>query len=174
MFFAAVIEIDRDPIKAIRGLRSLRGGTVLRYASLPEELCEKLPKGIFAHQHTTTMLHMVYRIITFLLVAATLVGCASLNESDINRFIKGMSPDQVRSIATRKPYDTRTFTLPSMPGDRFTVMFFTFEPIEDDGYLDYHVAFRNDKLFYWGYPYEFNRSPDTLLNAIGAAVVEQP
>ena len=36
---------------------------------------------------------------------------------------------------------------------------------------DYFLAFRNNQLLYWGYPHEFARSVDPLINEIGRKAV---
>jgi hypothetical protein len=38
---------------------------------------------------------------------------------------------------------------------------------------DYYLVFKDSKLMYWGYPYEFNRYPDPIYNELGAAVVKR-
>ena len=36
-----------------------------------------------------------------------------------------------------------------------------------EGYSQVYVAFVDNRLYYWGYPYEFNRHSDPLINKIG-------
>ncbi|MCX6139661.1 MAG: hypothetical protein NTX15_02330 [Candidatus Kapabacteria bacterium] len=113
----------------------------------------------------------IFRIWIVLGIASTLiVSCSSFNVADANKFQKGMSPEQVEGIASNGPKKTVTFKLPAESTSTFTAL--VFDLSIGSASADYFAVFENNKLLYWGHPYEFNRYPDSRMNAIGKAAVE--
>jgi len=109
------------------------------------------------------------RVLGIALLCIVLSACAAFNLGNANRFQKGMTPDQVESIASKGPKKVVEFTIASIPAETFTAM--VFDLALGSTAADYYAVFRNGKLYYWGHPYEFNRHPDKELNMIGQAAV---
>ncbi len=112
------------------------------------------------------------------------VSCASstMSLSEANRLQKGMTSASVSEVLSVEPRQTVTFAVPQ--GSNNTIIAMVFEmsvgrTSSDFSSLfvskpksDYIAVFENDKLLYWGHPYEFNRHPDPRLNEIGRIAVE--
>lgn len=102
--------------------------------------------------------------------------------AEANRLQKGMTSANVTEVLSVEPRQTVTFTVPQ--GSNNTIIALVFEmsvsrTSSDFSSLfvskpksDYIAVFENDKLLYWGHPYEFNRHPDPRLNEIGRIAVE--
>lgn len=103
------------------------------------------------------------------ILALVCASCTSFNMGDANRLRKGMSPDMVLGLVSKGPRTTVTFTIPSEPRSRFSAQ--VYDLALGSAKADYYAVFENDKLIYWGHPYEFNRYPDPRMNEIGAAAV---
>ncbi|MCF7920881.1 MAG: hypothetical protein K9N06_13300 [Candidatus Cloacimonetes bacterium] len=102
-----------------------------------------------------------------LLLAA---GCAQFTLSDAAYLRKGMSIEETLLITEVQP--VLTFIL----GDVSTqdkIEVYIFRISSGDYRSNYLIAFKNDALLYWGYPHEFARSKDALLNEIGEKAVKQ-
>lgn len=55
----------------------------------------------------------------------------------------------------------------SKPGKKYLVHIYVI--LSGQVETPYICAYENEKLIYWGYPWEFNRHLDPVLNEIGAA-----
>lgn len=115
---------------------------------------------------------MTQHIRTWFAIAVTgalMASCTSFTVANANKFQKGMSPSQVEDIASKGPKKTVAFTLPSEPSATFKALVFSLSI--GSATADYYAVFEDEKLLYWGHPYEFNRYPDPRMNAIGMAAV---
>lgn len=118
------------------------------------------------------------------MISVVFVSCAtsSMGLADTNRLQKGMTSAKVQEVLSVDPKSTVTFAVPK--GSNTTIVAMVFSMVvgsTNDSFIaintskpkaDYFVVFENDKLLYWGHPYEFNRHPDPRLNEIGRIAVE--
>lgn len=76
-----------------------------------------------------------------------------------------MPVTEVAETVSHEPENTFEISLPSKP----TVKYFVEQYIIAFGDYKsvYFVVYEGGKMLYWGYPLEFNRHPDALLNEIG-------
>lgn len=106
---------------------------------------------------------------TIVLVSITITllctSCSHFTLADANQFHKGMSINEVAATVSRSPENTFEISLPSKP----TIKYFVeqYEISFGDYKSVYFVVYEGGKMLYWGYPLEFNRHPDALLNEIG-------
>jgi len=104
-------------------------------------------------------------VITLAIVTVVLTSCSSFELSDANKLQKGMSPSTVLNTVSKGPDRVFDISIPSRPNMKYTIYMFT---LKLGGITaDYIAAFNDDKLLYWGHPYEFNRYPDPVINEIG-------
>lgn len=107
-------------------------------------------------------------IIALMLGALFLASCSSFELSDANKLQKGMTTAQVLNTVSKGPDDIFDIHISSRPNVQYTIYKFT---LKLGGITaDYLAAFNDDKLLYWGHPYEFNRYPDPEINEIGREV----
>lgn len=100
-----------------------------------------------------------------------LAGCAAFNLGDANRLQKGQTKDQVLDVVSKGPSKTFEIKAPGDASRKLEVMSFV---LKNAGTAtEYFAVFEDNKLLYWGYPYEFNRHPDIRLNEIGRLAVEE-
>lgn len=100
-----------------------------------------------------------------------LTSCNHITINDVNNIQKGMSRTQVQTIVSTKAVKEFTIALSSRPDSRYFIQVFSF--FVEEYQSDYFIVYENEKLLYWGYPYEFNRHPDPLLNDIGKTAVAE-
>lgn len=104
-------------------------------------------------------------ILAMTIVALVLTSCSSFELSDANKLQKGMTTAQVLNTVSKGPDNIFDIRIPSRPNVQYTIYQFT---LKLGGITaDYLAAFNDDKLLYWGHPYEFNRYPDPVINEIG-------
>jgi hypothetical protein len=104
-------------------------------------------------------------IISLSAAAILLASCSSFELSDANKLQKGMTTEQVLNTVSKGPDNIFDIRIPSRPSMQYTIYQFT---LKLGGIkADYLAAFNDDKLLYWGHPYEFNRYPDPVINEIG-------
>lgn len=103
--------------------------------------------------------------------SSSLISCFRFTLVDANAIQKGMARSEVAKIVTKGPVKEFEIRLNSAQSNKYFVQFYE---IASGGFLsDYFAVYENDKLLYWGYPYEFNRHPDTKLNEIGKELVAE-
>lgn len=112
-----------------------------------------------------------YKINIFLIsLSLIILSCANnLTLSKISPLRKAMAEEEVNSIiqtetnrefsikidSTKEIIDVRTYTLSSGSYDS-----------------NYLLCYKENKLLFWGYPHEFARSNDKIINEIGKKSVE--
>jgi hypothetical protein len=106
-----------------------------------------------------------------MIVILSITGCAHFSITDTNKLYKGMNVASVLQVVSKGPVDEFDITSPSDPSIVFHVLHFDMHQGGISG--DYYLVFKDSKLMYWGYPYEFNRYPDPIYNELGAAVVKR-
>jgi hypothetical protein len=62
-------------------------------------------------------------------------------------------------------------TSPDLPKDSTYHLAISEFPTASDRDVIWLYAFKNDQLFYWGYPYQFRRHSDKEINAFGEAAM---
>lgn len=82
-----------------------------------------------------------------------------------------MSVAKTLDISPKSPINEFNILLPSEPTAKMLIHVYILSV--GDYKSDYFLAFRNDRLVYWGYPHEFARSSDPYLNEIGKVAVEE-
>lgn len=92
--------------------------------------------------------------------------------SDANKVRKGMTKKEVKSQVAGSPVKDFQISITSDPNATFNVMYYIVQ-MGGSVFSDYYLVFENDKLLYWGQPYEFLRHPDTKLNEIGVAAANR-
>ena len=110
--------------------------------------------------------------ILVLMAVFCLASCVSsdgfMTLSDAASLRRGMSVVESKSVLPHPPkYE---FTLDSIHDDE-PVLVDAYYVISGDYSAQYILAFSKDSLLYWGYPHEFARSRDALINAIGEQAV---
>lgn len=100
-----------------------------------------------------------------------LCSCAQFSPETLDRFHKGMSVSKTLDISPKSPKNEFTILLHSDPTAKLLIHVYILSV--GDYKSDYFLAFRNDRLVYWGYPHEFARSSDPYLNEIGKVAVEE-
>ncbi len=109
--------------------------------------------------------------IVVIFCTSSLISCHRFTLIDANTIQKGMARSEVASIVTKAPVKEFEIRLNSAPSNKYFVQFYE---ISSAGFLsDYFAVYENDKLLYWGYPYEFNRHPDAKINEIGKELVAE-
>lgn len=109
--------------------------------------------------------------IVITVVSVVLFSCAAFDLADANKLQKGMSAATVLDLVSKGPSKTFPISLPNEGGRKLEVMAFNLKNAGVEA--DYYAVFENDKLIYWGYPYEFNRYPDVRYNEIGRLAVSE-
>jgi hypothetical protein len=114
-------------------------------------------------------------LLLLLAVAALLVvTCAStvgrMTLSDAANLRKGMSAEESKAALPEPP--KFEFALEPI-GDESSILVHAYNVVSGDYSSEYILAFTDGKLLYWGYPHEFARSRDSLVNAIGEQAVSK-
>jgi len=111
-----------------------------------------------------------------------LFGCTSYKFASLYQLKRGMTYDNATAILTDEHYngmelisslkdDTHTI---KKGEDTYKVLFMIKKYRRQTSNHEslYMFAFQNDKLLYWGFPYEFNLSHDSKYNSIGEGATE--
>ncbi len=108
-----------------------------------------------------------YGFISLLLLV--LVSCVpSIQLHDVATLRMGMGPDESVAAMGTPPRHVFEWSLPET-GDPIVVQSYL---LRSGGYdSTYLLAYRNESLIFWGYPHEFARSSDPILNQIGKEAV---
>ncbi len=111
-----------------------------------------------------------YGFISLLLLV--LLSCApSIQIHDVAKIRMGMSPDESVAVMGTPPRHVYEWSLPET-GDPIVVQSYLLT--SGDYGSTYLLAYRNGSLIFWGYPHEFTRSSNPILNQIGKeAVIRQ-
>lgn len=106
---------------------------------------------------------MTARILLIIISVFMLYSCkTSISVSDLTELQKGMNESQVASQLDRKP--DNSFSIESGTGETIKVQIFRLATGDYDSV--YLVSFRNGELIWWGYPHEYARENNDLLNKI--------
>jgi|JI10StandDraft_1071094.scaffolds.fasta_scaffold306552_3 hypothetical protein len=99
-----------------------------------------------------------------------LCSCSHFTPATLDRYKKGMSIEKVTELSPVLPETEFEITF-SNPTVKVKVL--VFELALGSYNSVYFLAFKDDKLLYWGYPHEFARVSDPFLNQIGRVAVEE-
>ena len=75
-----------------------------------------------------------------------------------------MTVEEVVSLSSKNPKLNFTINLPS---NRMSYRVLMFRINTGNLESDYFAVFTDNKLMYWGHPYEFKRYPDPIVQEIG-------
>lgn len=109
--------------------------------------------------------------IVIFLVSVILGACAHFTPETLDKFQKGMPLATTLNIAPIAPHTEMSITIPSDAKSVYAIHVYVLSM--GDYKSSYFLAFRNDKLVYWGYPHEFARSSDHYINEIGKIAVDE-
>lgn len=108
-----------------------------------------------------------YLIAIFLLLP--LLSCVeNIHMRDLVKLRMGMSPGEPPALMEVSPKKVFQWSM-STTGDSIIVQSYILA--SGDYNSSYFLAYRNDSLIFWGYPHEFARSSDPLINQIGKEVL---
>ena len=98
------------------------------------------------------------------------VSCARMTLSHVGRLRKGMTVQESQQVTNISP--NYVFLLDLSEGDEI-IEVHSYTLSSGDYHSKYFLAYQNNLLIYWGYPHEFARSRDPLLNEIGRNAVSR-
>jgi hypothetical protein len=116
------------------------------------------------------MLRACLKNALFMLLACALAltSCATVTLTDVGNLRIGMTVEEVKSTLPIPPkYDFPV----EMADKTMQIQVLVYLLHSGDYASNYLLAFKNDQLFYWGYPHEFARSKESLINEIGEKAV---
>ncbi len=111
---------------------------------------------------------------TSLVMAAILfsTSCAatSITITAVGQLKKEMREEEAKSVLKVKP----KYAFPvALTGNDANIQVSVYVLSSGDYGSYYLLAFRDDKLFYWGYPHEFARSTNAVINETGEKSVQE-
>lgn len=99
--------------------------------------------------------------------ALCIASCVTVTLTDVGNLRKGMSVEEAKANLPLPPKSE----FPVQANDGSAVWVCTYTLSSGDYRSNYFLAFRNSTLVLWGYPHEFARSADPLINDIGEKAV---
>jgi len=115
-------------------------------------------------------LNLARRALVILASISLFVSCAQMTLREVGRLRQGMTVEESQKVTNISP--KYTFFLDTIEADG-TIEVHSYI-LTSGGYKsNYFLAYRNGQLIYWGYPHEFARSKDPLLNEIGRKGVKR-
>jgi hypothetical protein len=101
--------------------------------------------------------------LVMLLSVLSMVSCVTVTLTDVGSLRKGMTMEEAKASLPLPPKNE----FPVETGDTIQTQICTYVISSGNYSSNYFLAFRDNKLFFWGYPHEFARSADPLINEIG-------
>ncbi len=112
---------------------------------------------------------MKYFKYLLIIVPLTVLGSCSFNQGItsqmISRPVKGLPIDDIPMMGFRNPVYVFEYS-DIKEGSKIVVKIFM-KNFVNASYHYFAMAFVDGKLFYWGYPDEFNKNEDPLISKIG-------
>lgn len=99
-----------------------------------------------------------------------LISCAELTLTQVGKLRMGMTVEESQKATGVSP--KYIIPLDTIEGNG-TVEVHSYILSSGNYKSNYFLAYRNGGLMYWGYPHEFARSKDQLLNEIGQKAVSR-
>ena len=112
--------------------------------------------------------NLLRRALLILVCISSFVSCAQMTLSHVGKLRQGMTVEESQVVLSVSP--KYTFSLDIAEGNE-TIEVQSYILSSGDYTSNYFLAYRNNRLIYWGYPHEFARSKDSLLNEIGRSAV---
>ena len=112
--------------------------------------------------------NLLRRALLILVCISSFVSCAQMTLSHVGKLRQGMTVEESQVVLSVSP--KYTFSLDIAEGNE-TIEVQSYILSSGDYTSNYFLAYRNNRLIYWGYPHEFARSKDSLLNEIGLSAV---
>ena len=94
-----------------------------------------------------------------------MVSCASLTLDRASGLRKGMTKQNVNSVVAIEPKANINLD------DSISVE--VYDMSSGSYKSDYYISYKHNKLVYWGYPHEYGREKDPLLNRIAKEATEK-
>jgi hypothetical protein len=99
-----------------------------------------------------------------------LSSCAQMTLSHVTHLRNGMTSEQTRTVIGIPP-QYFFFVELTEPWSEIEVHSHILH--SSDYYSDFFLAFKDNRLIYWGYPHEFARAQDPYINKIGEKAVNR-
>ncbi len=114
------------------------------------------------------MLNIIFRKYAIILISSLIIiSCVTMTLTDVGKLQKGMSIEEAKRSLPLKPKNE--FSLENMG---YNIRICTYILSSGDYGSNYFLAFQDGKLLFWGYPHEFARSNDSLINEIGKKSID--
>ncbi|MGA2546382.1 MAG: hypothetical protein ABSF43_07540 [Rectinemataceae bacterium] len=97
--------------------------------------------------------------------ALLLMSCVTMSLYDAGNLKKGMTAEEVKAVLPVAP--KYSFPVETEESNPQVIVVNTYILSTGSYASNYYLAFRGDHLFFWGYPHEFARSSDPLINDVG-------
>jgi hypothetical protein len=113
-------------------------------------------------------------ILNYLLILSVvlIIACVpTLSLSDVSNLRKGMNPAKAEEISTIEP--EYMFNFKNSQTNEDNILVHVYELTSGTYDSNYFYMFINNELHFWGYPHEYARSSDTLINEIGKLTVKK-
>lgn len=94
-----------------------------------------------------------------------------LTLSDVSNLRKGMSPTEAKELSVIEPKHIFNFEHPETGEDN--ILIYVYELTSGTHSSNYLYMFVNNELYFWGYPHEFSRSNNSLINEINKLYVKK-
>ena len=107
-------------------------------------------------------------VILILVSISLLISCAQITLTQVGKLRMGMTIEESQKVTAVSP--KYTIPLGTIEGNG-TIAVHSYILTSGNYKSNYFLAYRNGGLIYWGYPHEFARSKDLLLNEIGQKAV---
>lgn len=107
---------------------------------------------------------VILALLTILTILYSCGGSSGMTVKTLLKMQRGMPESAYNNLLVDEKLTTE-FTLDDIPGKKVKIKVFIKQESEI-GYT-FFVAFVDDMLYYWGYPYEYARHSDPLINEIG-------
>lgn len=112
---------------------------------------------------------MKNKSVIFFFIVILLTSCVQLTLTKIAQLKKGFSIEESYEITGIQP--KYTFLIDDL-GILEKIEVHVYNLSSGDYSSNYLLVFKDNKLFYWGYPHEFAREKSSLLNEIGSKSVK--
>jgi hypothetical protein len=117
------------------------------------------------------MIKKLFFLFSFVIVLLLTSCIPTLTLSEVSNLRKNMSPVEASEVASVKP--DFEFTFPNPDNSDSNILVHTHKLSSGTYKSDYLFMFIDEELYFWGYPHEFSRSTDSLINLIGKLTVKE-
>ena len=103
-----------------------------------------------------------HQFASILLMALLSCETTTISVGHLAKLRMGMNPNEPPALMKVDPKKVFQWTMPET-GDSVVVQSYLLR--SGDYHSTYFIAYRNDSLIFWGYPHQFARSSDPVINA---------